>query len=69
MIDTIVCDVFALLIIISFIFIQIIECNDILSDIIHNDIRYSSMYILGPRRFTNVFDESKINRIRIFVML
>ena len=24
---------------------------------------------LGPRRFTNVFDESKINRIRIFVML
>ena len=23
---------------------------------------------LGPRRFTNVFDESKINRIRIFVM-
>ena len=27
------------------------------------------MYILGPRRFTNVFDESKINRIRIFAML
>ena len=24
--------------------------------------------ILGPRRFTNVFDESKINRIRIFAM-
>ena len=24
---------------------------------------------LGPRRFTNVFDESKINRIRIFAML
>ena len=24
---------------------------------------------LGPRRFTNVFDESKINRIRIFTML
>ena len=28
---------------ISFIFIQFIECSDI-SDIIHNDIRYSSMY-------------------------
>ena len=26
-------------------------------------------YYLGPRRFTNVFDESKINRIRIFAML
>ena len=26
-------------------------------------------FALGPRRFTNVFDESKINRIRIFAML
>ena len=26
-------------------------------------------WLLGPRRFTNVFDESKINRIRIFAML
>ena len=24
--------------------------------------------ILGPRRFTNVFDESKINRIQIFAI-
>ena len=29
----------------------------------------SSLWMLGPRRFTNVFDESKINRIRIFAML
>ena len=25
-------------------------------------------FIVGLRRYTNVFDESKINRIRIFVM-
>ena len=27
-----------------------------------------SGYLLGPRRFTNVFDESKVNRTRIFAM-
>ena len=26
------------------------------------------VYILGPRRYTNVFDESKINRIRWITM-
>ena len=29
---------------------------------------YSCVCVLGPRRFTNVFDESKLNRIRIFAM-
>ena len=32
-------------------------------------LKASNVKIVGPRRFTNVFDESKINRVRIFTML